>query len=628
MIRFAHLFCITLLLSFQPVLAGMFDDALNKVQHAAEQAVEDTVKETIDSATGQGSQSTPASPAATTASASAPDGYVTIDQIPNGRMPATQASVNLMKVRFEPDSLTDEILLRLTQNQILAQQKYDQLGPGAAQYFQNCIGVHGSQTPGSPEATPLRLAAVFTPAQIEGRDPEFAAQELKDEMRLAMLKLADHMQPKFGNTLTVFQKYDFETGELVVQVRHLEAHPEHWKRYLPETEQHRALFKVLDRNFGGTQGEFRPMRAMLPGIPFSRKEAVTILAFDRSPLEGRIAMPPAEAETFLKDNPQKGVLEFSIEKTVGNAALANLEKVVLLGNKTGGDNKPENLQPVLTVPASAFPLQQPEVAEAKPTQAVATPEPTATPTPEPAVDAMRNADSGQPYGPNVLDLRLGMTLEQADQVIRAYKTPVNVVDGQPVRPYLQGRVYVLEPGDEAISLFTLDSANGERIAGVVRRVYFDPDAAPTQTAIVSSIESKYGTPSYVYDSKGMFDRIWAMSPGGELYPPDDWPRAAKRAIHTSGSSEVWMQNGQRYIWRLPWEENVYGSLGSLESGQPRDFEDVDQCGPTLRARYSENGGMLTGPELEIALFDPAWIGAKLEAADSADKVQGAEGLAL
>ena len=132
-------------------------------------------------------------------------------------------------------------------------------------------------------------------------------------------------------------------------------------------------------------------------------------------------------------------------------------------------------------------------------------------------DPYQRANSGKPFGPDVVDVQLGMSFQDAEQRITQRKQIMNKIDGNPPRPFSAARVFVLQPGDEIIELLALKTTQGDRVASIHRTVYFDPDNSPSQTAITSSVQKKYGTPTYDYEVTGQFNRAWYSDSNSKIY---------------------------------------------------------------------------------------------------------------
>ena len=616
------------------IYAGFLDGVLNQAQ----KAVEDTYEKTVESATNSKKKtSNPVNQVPKPDIQSVGKDYIRIADVPNGRRPATPVTLGLARLRYDQSWLTESNLLKLTQAAVRCQQERLK---GMLTKSPGCIG---EILDIRPRGKVLRIVPVFSDGEIEGRNPQFAAQGLQGKMKHAVMELAAHLPPKFGNTIVWYGQYDFNKGELVISIRQFEQAPNYYKNKAPQNVRHLDLYKAQNRNHGGVVDEFHLLKAYLPSVG-----GIDILAFDRRIREGRMAMSATEAETLFKGASKNQVngfaaVEFTMEGVAGNTALARLEKVQLLTIGIG-DVDFSKVKPIMTVPASAFPKLEPAKKQAKASinppksapvsaqaakQSPAKAQTKSSPT-SAGVDPFLRARQSTVFGPDVVGLQLGITLDAADKLIRERKKPREVINGKPPSPFSQARLYVLEPGDEAIALFTLKSQEGERVATLTRTVYFDPNAAPSQTAVGASVEKKYGSPAYKYEVKSRFDRMWLTDWKGEkITSSSSNTRACEYALSGSAAGDTWRVNNQPYNWELPWPERAWVGPGRVPSpGNHPSMDKVNHCGPTLRAKYSENSGMLTGPSLHVIVYDGAWVIAASKARDEKDAAQGAKGLDL
>lgn len=243
---------------------------------------------------------------------------------------------------------------------------------------------------------------------------------------------------------------------------------------------------------------------------------------------------------------------------------------------------------------------------------------------------------GAPYGPDIVGLQLGMTLQDVNTLVRKHKETNDMVSGKAPKPFVTAKAYVLKPGDESISVFTLDSPAGERVAGYVRYVYFDPAKAPTQVAMASSLEKKYGKPTYVYDVKGNFERRWLTNALSEPVEGDKYGNSkgvgkCEGAARSSSGAKVFsgQKQGYPFLWSLPWQQggSPAGSIWHMSPGDVK-IDQVNRCGSVLVARYGDGSGSVTGPTLSLSLFDSAWITEEVNKQKAAERAQGAKGLNL
>lgn len=244
-------------------------------------------------------------------------------------------------------------------------------------------------------------------------------------------------------------------------------------------------------------------------------------------------------------------------------------------------------------------------------------------------DPLARAKRGAAFGPDIVGLRLGMTVDKADQVIRSHKELYRMIEGNPPRPFNRALLYILAPGNEAFALFTLQDSNGERVAGVVRKVYFEPNAGPSEAGITGALENKYGAPSFVYPPVGGVRYLWLSTANEQPIKkagPDT--RACEHPIG-SGSDTVWRIDQNWNAWILPWPERAWANVSALGiTIGHRGLDEISRCGPTLEAEFSSNIGDLSGANLRLSLFDGAWIIASEQAMNEADYTRGKDKIDL
>lgn len=105
------------------------------------------------------------------------------------------------------------------------------------------------------------------------------------------------------------------------------------------------------------------------------------------------------------------------------------------------------------------------------------------------------------FGPDVVGLRLGMSFDAADRVIRAHMPIGRVLEADrawqakaaagTIRPYTSGRLYESADGNERIVLFDEPPAAPKTVLGLVRLVNFPKGSVPP-AAVYAGLEKKYG----------------------------------------------------------------------------------------------------------------------------------------
>lgn len=613
-------------LAIVPVLAqaGMFGDLVNKAKEKAEQ----TMDKSVDTVTHTDKDETQTQQTKSNPTSSSNGKYIAISDIPPGRRPATYGTLGLARLLYDTSWL-DKNLLKATQSSIGCQQyfiKHGSIRGGGC--IGEYIGISKSHT-----AYNIKLAPAFKDEEVIDRDPKFAAHELKDRIKPVFLELAKHLPPEFGDTVRWRGTYDFNRGVLNVNIQGYEDAPANIVNHLPANIKHLDLRNLKRSNSDGRAGEYYQLKVWVPYV-----QGIYALAFDRDLGQGQVAMPPAEAEKLFKNASKdyvigQAVVEYKVNSTVGEAALATLEQVRILS--AVNDVNPVNAKSIMDIPASAFPELKPEKQEAKapakkPVE-VAKAAPVEKPVSEP--DPLARVKQGAAYGPDIVGLQLGMTIEQAEQQIKKHKKPTDIIVGKASAPFKTVKLYVLAPGDEAISLMTMDSPAGERIAGYVRTIYFDRDHAPTEIALSSSLEKKYGSPFYAYGAKDInFDRNWITNWKGESVTKQQAVSQnlgkCKAAAHARPGLKTWLtSDNQPYRWPIPGSTN-WDSPRVLKPGDEKYAKNIHRCGPTVVADYQANSGQLIGPSLTLSLFDGAWIMDAVVKMNASEAAHGAENLDL
>jgi len=369
-------------------------------------------------------------------------------------------------------------------------------------------------------------------------------------------------------------------------------------------------------------------------LPVPQDKAEKIATTGNRRLYGEFDFTITGAKKYLLKGEIKLLSEFSIEK-IGFYSLQNqkYDYVGTLDIPDIAEKKTETApapQSQKTGSAGKI-VQQPQpVEKTAPVKEKVEEKPAAVAESVPA-DPYSRANSGQAFGPDVVNIRLGMTLEQAENEISQRKEIMKIINGRPPRPFASARMFVLKPGDEFIGLMTLNTPHGERIASINRTVYFDPENSPSQTAVVSSIEKKYGTPSYKYDSAGQFNRTWLTDSNNKLFTSTGSELRGCEDTFSGSGRDVWLDNGQYYQWTMPWRERQFMGVRNGQSvANLKESEDknVFGCGPANKVSYSENGGMLTGPSLNIQVYDPAWVIAEYRKSERKEVSEGVKDLDL
>lgn len=248
-------------------------------------------------------------------------------------------------------------------------------------------------------------------------------------------------------------------------------------------------------------------------------------------------------------------------------------------------------------------------------QRVATVSP-ASPAEEKTYDPAMRAKSGKAYGPDVIGVRLGMSLSAADEAIRGQGPVRDYLKGNAPFPFDGAHLYVLDDGDEYITLFTIADKFGERIAALERNVWYLPSTAPADDAIFSALDNKYRTFTERRDYPGGFNLQWTTAATGKvLEQKEAKARGCKSLVGSPASMDVFRNDKGPYVWALPGLDKVWAGPGNgFGIGRDgRSASDIAACGPELIASWNTNSGQRHGPTLKIMLYDAPWMRAHAEA---------------
>ena len=113
--------------------------------------------------------------------------------------------------------------------------------------------------------------------------------------------------------------------------------------------------------------------------------------------------------------------------------------------------------------------------------------------------AVHGSDQRGPYGPDVIGIRLGMSMAQAESIVRKHMQVGWVMAPQGPVPYASNQVrgmpktFIAQSGSEAVILAG-NPAVSDRVLGVRRVLLFKGNAIDT-AALQSKLKTKYGPPS-------------------------------------------------------------------------------------------------------------------------------------
>ena len=283
-----------------------------------------------------------------------------------------------------------------------------------------------------------------------------------------------------------------------------------------------------------------------------------------------------------------------------------------------------------------------------------------------AVTACLDVPVREPYGPDVLGLRLGMTEVETRDLLRRQQVK-GFAQSTEARPFEEATLQWTREGNHGIGLFFVNNGDkyNKKVAAISRRLYADGNNM-TAEQVVGGLREKYGRELWS-GSKDTF--LWTFPDGSNkasakmcsgltklLEPRAGWTkdwgggrssdsrqtrrekreqdRAAKMTAYNACISEFGgagapmssppdmakMQELQRCIQEMK-AGSAPASSGSSESsggkgvrlpmmvpetGSPATYEPYKGCGPVAIARMNKDGsGALS--DVSLVLFDSEWI---------------------
>jgi hypothetical protein len=208
-----------------------------------------------------------------------------------------------------------------------------------------------------------------------------------------------------------------------------------------------------------------------------------------------------------------------------------------------------------------------------------------------------------PHGPDILGIRLGMTIEDAEALIRDHmqvgrvfelSPPSSAPDHMFLVPYLRALLFVSEDQDEYIALFEAPAYAPGRVIRAARGLY--PTLKWDQA--LASLAEKYGPPDRV--DNGTFPHaIW-----GGLTTSCDVNIVERIGTYWAH----WQENGQPLPERGP-EQRIIGDVNTVEPPYlwQNKREDYSSCGPTIRVDYGNSAARTRAILLTTRLFDQSFM---------------------
>lgn len=210
----------------------------------------------------------------------------------------------------------------------------------------------------------------------------------------------------------------------------------------------------------------------------------------------------------------------------------------------------------------------------------------------------RKPEFAEPVGPDMVGLRLGQSLQEAEATIRAhmdvgrvFEASTNAAAGQSPAPFAAGKLFLSRDEREIIGIHPGPAAAAGRLAGAWRRLYV-PASTPADAAS-GPMQAKYGEPAFRSIVGDVV--IWGQT---RLPACNDAYVAGLEA--TRLLDERWGENGAPVQWRPPNGETpgrLPALVGRTSNGEPW----LENCGPrlTLQFRAAQGGQALGGQALSV-----------------------------
>lgn len=226
----------------------------------------------------------------------------------------------------------------------------------------------------------------------------------------------------------------------------------------------------------------------------------------------------------------------------------------------------------------------------------------------------------EPYGPDVIGIRLGMPMEEAERLIRAHMNVGQVLDAPSqahlsddhviAHAYLRGRLFIAANRHEHVAIFEAPSHVPGRVVWLIRGVYLP---SPSWTDILADLTAKYGRPDRAESPPRSHWASW----GGENHERSCDMKNRNSTSH-AWQHWVWMDGN----WRIPdgnhrvvpenlTLQDMVGIQVPWHQRQLRGRE-LSACGPVLAVDFNESGLVMTGQNqmatrIAFRLFDNSFM---------------------
>lgn len=210
----------------------------------------------------------------------------------------------------------------------------------------------------------------------------------------------------------------------------------------------------------------------------------------------------------------------------------------------------------------------------------------------------RKPEFAEPFGPDMVGLRLGQSLQEAEATVRAHMDvgrifEVSASAAVPPAPFAAGKLFLSRDEREIIAIHPGPAAADGRLAGAWRRIYVP--ASIVADAASGPMQAKYGEPAFRSIAGDVL--IWGQT---RLPACNDAYVAAVEA--TRLLDERWRENGVPVQWRPPNGEvpaRLPGLVGRTANGEPW----LENCGPRLTLQFRAAQGEPALALIETTLTD-------------------------
>ena len=553
-------------------------------------------------------------------------------------MPATTL-VRLAAVRFAPKLIDEEFIENMTLRQIRDDQE----------------AYSNARRSGFSEAGATKHQFVFSATEVADRSAEFIMPSLVPKMRDTIAKVAAKAPTRFWGEQSLGAPHYDHARQMVTfdccYVRDSRI-PGDFDMIMPSGLEGMGVNMTSPKNAASADSSFKD-RALYgfpmvsdppefgPGAPvpeslrrlseFIRAARLMLpsqfpgllLGLDRVLEIKEIPLDALRMETAMKQLEQRGsnygsfhsTIKFTLERIVDSpdkrylVALAHLDSVALAG--------PDGTK-LAELPLESFPLAADRwnqvagaaskaaenAAKVKAEQARAEAEGAAKASTaaasavEKARSAVEEAAQGVlqgPYGPDVIGIRLGMTFDEADAIIRKHMdigwvitnpaTPMGKQSDPNIPEISSIRGYFSRDRNEVIVLLDMPPEAAGRVLGVTRR--FNVALGTSDSDIEAALVQKYGKPREKVSSPSTIWK-WGGENGACSSPVGGMPREpsiVEGPQPTGGGSASTI--GYMSVYRF-----VFGQVG----GRIPDLATWAGCGPTIQVSRNAD-------RIDLALTD-------------------------